>query len=308
MALARSGSTLYRIGGGAMRRRGGSLTFIENAVNSYEYGGMSSLPNLFGDGEFTLTIFFKCLSNGTYALGDTSVGGLSQRQLWANANTTAYSAADWWYYGNFLLDGHNNAAFQSGTFSVQIAAGRPRWLFGDGAAELTNGTRPGNLHAVQSTSTNTVLDNRWHQLDLVRRWTGGSTADLELWLDGVQQDTESTSVRTNMATSYWDAWSSVTVNNGWMWGSEKQAGLNTISQWEDFKGQLGEVRFWNEARSTAALGDPFKAVSGTETNLVGLYTFGEGSGTTIRNALTPNSTTGQISLTNSPAWSTDRVV
>ena len=36
--------------------------------------------------------------------------------------------------------------------------------------------------------------------------------------------------------------------------------------------------------------------------------FGEGSGSTIRNALTPNSSVGQISLTNSPAWSTDRVV
>lgn len=305
MALARSGSSLYRIGGGAMRRRGGSLTFIENAVNSYEYGGMSSVPDGFGDGEFTLTIFFKCLSNGTYALGDTSAGGLAQRQRWSSANPTIYSSADWWYYGNFLLDGHNNATFQNGTFSVQIAAGRPRWTFGDGAAAAA---RSGSLHAVQSTATETVLDNRWHQLDLVRRWTGGSSADLELWLDGTLQDTETSTSRTNMATTYWDSWGSLTVNNGWMWGAEKQAGLNTISQWEDFKGQLGEIRFWSAALSTATLGDPFKAVSGTEANLVGLYTFGEGSGTTIRNALTPNSTVGQITLTNSPAWSTERVV
>lgn len=308
MALGRSGSSLYLAGGGLMRRRGGSLTFIENAVNSYEYGGMSSLPEGFGDGEFTLTIFFRCLSNATYVLGDTSVGGLAQRQRWSSADPAIYNNNDWWFYGNFLLDGHDNAAFQSGTCSVQIANGRPRWLFGDGAVELTNGTRLGNLHAVQSTATNTVLDNRWHQLDLVRRWSGVSQATLELWLDGVQQDTETSSVRTNMATTYWDGWSGVTVDDGWMFGAEKQAGLNVISQWEDFKGQLGEIRFWSVARTTGELGDPFRAVSGTESGLVGLYTFGEGSGTTIRNALTPNSTVGQITLTNSPAWSTDRLV
>ena len=153
-----------------------------------------------------------------------------------------------------------------------------------------------------------MLDNRWHQLDLVRRWDGGSGAILELWLDGSQQDTETSTARTNMATTYWDAWTSLSNSQGWCWGAEKQAALGILSQYEDFKGQIGEVRFWSAARSTGDLGDPFRAVSGTEANLVGLYTFGEGSGSTIRNALTPNSTTGQISLTNSPAWSTDRVV
>lgn len=305
MALLRSGSSLLRLGGSGMRRRGGSLTFVENAVNSYEYGSMSSLPDGFGDGEFTLTIFFKCLSNGTYALGDVTGGGLAQRQLWSNSNPTRYGAASWWYNGNFLLDGHNNSAFYDGTFSIQIANGRPRWLFGDGAAA---NALTGDLWGIQSTATDTVLDNRWHQLDCVRRNSGGSSSDLELWLDGSLQDTQTTTSRTNMATTYWDGWSGFGVNAGWGWGSEKQAALNTISQWEDFKGQLGEIRFWSIARDSADLAIPFRAVSGTESGLVGLYSFGEGSGSTIRNALTPNSSVGQISLTNSPAWSTDRVV
>lgn len=276
----------------------GSLTFIESSAGNYERAVLPVIPDGFGDGEFTLTVFFRCLSNGTYALGDTS-SGVNQLRNWSNDNTTRYSTSGWWFPGNFLLDGHMNAggAYESGTFSIQIAAGRPRWLFGDGAAAAAN---TGRLWGIQSTATNTVLDNAWHRLDCIRRFTGGSSSDLELWLDGSLQDTQTSSARTNMATTYWDSWTGYPANqNNWMWGTEKQAALGVISQYEDFKGQLGQIRFWSTALSSpSGLTD----VVGNESGLVGLYRFDEGSGTSANNSISVG-TSDSMTLAQSPAWS-----
>lgn len=278
----------------------GSLTFVENAVNSYEYLSLSAFPTNFGVGEFALGIQFKCLSNGTYTLGDVTGGGLAQRQLWSNSNPTRYGAASWWYNGNFLLDGHNNTNFYAGTCSVQIANGRARWLFGDGspADALT-----GDLWGVQNMSAASLLDNSWHELYLVRR-RNGSGADLELWVDGSLQDTQTTSAMTDMWTNYWSGGFA-----GWpsgqriaVWGSEKQAALNLISQWEDFKGQIGRIAFWSLAPSSAWLGTPFRRYSGQEYGLMAYYLHGEQQGTTSADAKGGTS----ISLVNAPAWSGDK--
>ncbi|MCE5292905.1 MAG: hypothetical protein LLG14_27230 [Nocardiaceae bacterium] len=274
----------------------GSLTFIESSAGNYERAVLPVIPDGFGDGEFTCTIFFRCLSNGTYALGSTA-SGTNQLRNWSNDNSTRYGSSGWWFPGNFLLDGHQNSSFSAGTFSVQIAAGRPRWLFGDGAAAAAN---TGGVWGIQSAATETVLDNAWHRLDLIRRWNGGSNADLELWLDGSLQDTQTTTSRTNMATTYWDSWTGYPSNqNNWMFGTEKQAALGVISQYEDFKGQLGQIRFWSAALSSPS---GFADVAGNETNLVGLYRFDEGTGTSANNSISVG-TTDSMTLAQSPAWS-----
>lgn len=275
-----------------------SVSFAESTVGSYDRGVLSTIPDGFGDAEFCLQMMIRCLVNGTYALGDVTGGGLAQRQLWSNSNPTRYGTSGWWFNGNFLIDGHQNAGsnFQNGTFSVQIAAGRPRWTFGDGAAA---GANTGSVWGIQSSATNTVLDNAWHDLALVRRWSGGSSADLELWLDGTLQDTQTSSSRTNMATSYWDSWTSYpTGQQNWMLGTEKQAALGVISQWEDFKGEIGEMRFWSNAPTTTYLGTPFRQLVGNESGLVGRYRFGEQAGTTAASDLSG----GNITLVNSPTW------
>lgn len=277
----------------------GSLTFVENAVGDYERAVLPVIPDGFGDGEFTLTVFFRCLVGGAYVLGDPTVGGLTQRQVWSDQNITRYSDAGWWFNGNFLIDGHQNSSFSAGTFSLQIAAGRPRWTFGDGAAAAA---LTGQVWGIQSTGTNTVLDNAWHRVDLIRRWNGGSNADLELWLDGSLQDTQTTTSRTNMATTYWDSWTGYPANqNNWMLGTEKQAALGVFSQWEDFKGEIGQIRFWSTALSSPS---GFTDVVGNESGLVGLYRFDEGSGTTADNEISGGSS-DSMTLVNSPAWSTE---
>lgn len=276
-----------------------STNYVESSPGSYDRGVLNTIPDLFGDGEFTFELFFRCTVGSPYVLGDPTVGGLQQRQVWSNQNPTRYGAADWWFYGNFLVDGHQNSNFQAGTFSIQIAAGRPRWTFGDGAAA---GANTGSLWGMQSAATNTVLDGAWHSLACVRRWNGGSNADLELWVDGSLVSTQTTTSRTNMATTYWDSWTGYPANqNCWMFGTEKQAALGVISQWEDFKGQIGETRFWSIARSTGSLGQSVSSntVVGNETGLVGLYRWTEQAGTTAANTL---SGSNNITLVNGVTW------
>lgn len=292
----------------------GSLTFVENAVGSYERAVLSTIPDGFGDGEFTLELFFKCLVNGTYALGDINTNGTSsslpQRQLWSSYNPAKYASFDstygeWWYHGNFLIDGHNNTSgrLDEGTFSLQIAAGRPRWTFSDGTAAVD--ALNGDMYGVQSTATNTVLDNEWHHVHLVRRWSGASDADLELWLDGTLQDSVTIPNRVNMATNFWDSWTNYpTGEQNWMFGTEKQAARGVLVNWEDFKGQLGQIRFWSRALSTGECGNAFNVIAGNETGLVEYYNFSEQSGSTVAGALGGGAY--DMTLVNSPAWSTDR--
>lgn len=287
----------------------GSLTFEERSLGTYERAVLSTIPNGFGDGEFTLELFFKCFSDATYTLGTISGNGGSsiplERQLWASNNPSKYATFDWWYHGNFLLDGHNNTSgrLDEGTFSLQIASGRPRWTFSDGSADVD--ALNGDMYAVQSTTTNTVLDNQWHHVHLVRRWSGASDADLELWLDGALQDSITIPNRVNMATSFWDSWTNYPTNEqNWMFGTEKQAALGVLTQWEDFKGQLGQIRFWSRALTTGECGNAFNTIVGNESGLVEYYDFDEQSGSTLGGALGAGAY--DMTLTNSPAWSTDR--
>jgi hypothetical protein len=273
-----------------------SINFVESTPPTYDRATISVLPDGFGDGEFTFDLLFRCNITPPYVLGNTALGGITQRQAWSNANPTRYGASDWWFAGNFLLDGHNNNSNGAGTFDIQIAAGRPRWLFGDGSGALPTG----GVWGIQSTATNTVLDGAWHHVACVRRWNGASNADLELWLDGVLQDTQTSNVRTNMATSYWDTWTGWPTNQqNWMFGTEKQAALGVISQYEDFKGQLGEIRFWSVARSPAALANDFDQVQNDAAGLAGVYRFAEQTGTT---AARSGANGGNLTLSGGVTW------
>jgi hypothetical protein len=186
----------------------------------------------------------------------------------------------WWFKGNFVLDGHANAGNNEGTFSLQIyGSGRVRWHFVDTAGYW--GIQGANILTAPS-----VVDGSWHQITLVRRWSGMTDADLELWVDGVLINTVTSFARTNMR-SYWDNWAGFRAGNeGWFWGTEKLAAVGFFDQYEDYKGLVDEVRFWNRAKTATEITNNYAApVVGDEAGLTGLFRFAEASGITSCNVV-----------------------
>ena len=272
---------------GTSSARAQSLDFILNAQSDHEYAHHLGIPSGFGEGEFTLELWI--LPDDSFPVGSTA-GGTEQLTNWSDADNVPYSATSWWYAGNFLLDGHNNNAccgFEYGTFSLQFyGGGRVRWLFGDGISAGFGGVW--SIGAFPATNTPSLLDGAWHQLTLVRRWSGTSDADLELWIDGGLVDSETSSVRTDMRF-WWDTWPGFGAQAGWFWGTEKQAAIGLISQYEDYKGLVDEVRFWSRAKSPVEIAQEHgAAVSGNEPGLVGRFPFDEGTGVSTCDALEPS--------------------
>jgi len=253
------------------------IQFVENATGDFDYGEITTLPNLFGDAEFTLKLVVK--PNNAYSFGTTDTP-TEILQNWSNEDVTRYSTAGWWWDGNFLLDGFNNTDFFAGSFGVQIMNGRVRWLFGDGSAAdaLT-----GDVWGVQDISTGTnVVDNQWHVIHLVRRWQSSpaNSADLELWVDGVLEDTQNTSARTDMASTYWDSWTGF-ESNGWVFGAEKQAAELAGNDVEDFKGLLAEVAFYGGALSSTDIGNDQGSALTAHTDYLDHFLFDEGTGNPV---------------------------
>jgi chitodextrinase len=273
-----------------------------SSANNFDYLRQLTIPSGFGNGEFTLELWIK--PNNSYPTGSTASGS-GQLTNWSSADLAPYSSGGWWYEGNFLLDGHNNANsnFQNGTFTLQFyGRGRVRWLFGDGASGNVSG-KVWSVGAYPATNAPSLLDGQWHHLELVRRFSGSSGSQLELWQDGVLIDTESTPGRPNMR-QWWDSWTGFYSNQrGWFWGAEKQAAIGAFSQYEDYKGLVDEVRFWSRAKSSTELNTNWRAaVTGGESGLVGRYAFGEGSGSSTCSSIT---TSNCITFVNAPnAWNT----
>jgi len=262
----------------------GAISFTVNAAGSDDFGRLLALPPGFGAAELTFELWLK--PDDTFATGTCADGTTAQRTQWCTQDPAPYSANDWWYKGNFLLDGHNNASFGDGTFSLQLyGGGRLRWQLGDRGS-----AGPGNVWGVQAHPASTapsLLDGRWHHVACVRRWQGASQAALELWVDGVPLDTEVSDVRTDLA-ALWASWSGFPMaQRGWFFGAEKQSAIGTLSQYEDYKGLISELRFWNRALTAAELTAPAhaRALSGSETGLSGWFRFTEASGTQACDAL-----------------------
>lgn len=259
---------------------GFALRFVRNATRAHEWGEQVTLPPAFGAAEFTLELFVRL--DDAFPVGSTA-GGDDQLTNWSDADEVPYGDGDWWYAGNFLLDGHNNASFSEGTFSLQLyGGGRVRWLFGDGAVSRAGGVWSVGAHPASSTPS--LLDGAWHRLAMVRRFAGATTT-LELWIDGAMVDAEVVEDRADM-TRYWADWSAFpAAQRGWFWGAEKQAAIGVLDQYEDYKGDLAEIRFWSRARSTAELADWDAAVDGSESGLVGWIPFDERTGDRACDAL-----------------------
>ena len=278
----------------------GSNQYVINASNDHEYGLQTQLPSGFGDGEFTFELWIR--PDDSFPVGPTDSGS-NQLTNWTATDNEPHSSDSWWFDGNFLLDGHNNGSFQDGTFSLQFyGGGRIRWLFGDGVSAGAGGHW--SVGAFPATNTPSLLDGNWHQITLVRRWSGDDDdAKLELWIDGDQVATQTSSERTNMR-SYWNSWSGFPNDQeGWFWGSEKQAAIGVLSQYEDYKGLVDEMRFWSRAKSGLEIVLGYnQPVVGDEPGLVGHFSFSEGSGTSTCDALNPGQCV-QLIKTDASIWS-----
>jgi hypothetical protein len=255
-----------------------SIRFQSNSASNFEYGRITTLPTNFGAAEFTFTIDLKLT---TATASDFADDTAAQRTDWTTRNTAKYSSAPWWFRGNFCLDGHNNQSsnFSAGTLSMQFTnTGRPRWTFGDGAAAAA---RTGSLHGVQDDSAPTLRDSAWHRCALVRRFDGGTGSILESWIDGVMYATETSTARTNMWSSYWQTWSGFpAAQTGWFFGSEKQAAVGSLTQWEAYMGLVSHPAWFSRALITAELQDWQSPYPDSMNGLLDVIRFREGSGST----------------------------
>lgn len=252
---------------------GTSVAFVANASGQQqEYATQTLLPADFGVGEFSFQLWIK--PDDSYPVGPTPSGTDARKAVnWSDADNEPYSSNDWWWPGNFLLDGHNNGTFANGTFSLQFyGSGRIRWLFGDGGSQLLG------VQAYPASNTASLLDGNWHQVTLVRRWSGTGGSLLELWIDGLLVATETSLLQTNMR-NYWNDWSGfISGQYGWFWGAEKNAAVGAYT-YEDYKGLVDEVRFWSRALSSTEISTGYnQAVTGLETGLVGLFRLDDGTG------------------------------
>jgi len=153
----------------------GGIQFVTNASLDYDHGLHTGLPNGWGDGEFTLKVVISPDDSAPIGETQSSSGRINN---WANETAEPYSDPQWWFLGNFLLDGHNNSVYANGTFSFQIHnSGYMRWLFGDGSGSIPTGG------LWQDDSQVNVLDGGRHIVHVTREFTGASDSTLRMYVD-----------------------------------------------------------------------------------------------------------------------------
>lgn len=262
----------------------GSLEYVaqpNGADPQGEYGSITTIPDGFGDGEFTFVVWV--LLNTAYPTGTTA------NDVWNNWATDdpQPNTGGWeWYNANWLIDGHNNTTTNNGSFDLNFyGGGRPRWILGDG----TNFT---GVQTYPASGVASLLDDAWHAIFCIRRFSGASDSDLELWVDTTSYGSETVTNRVNLATSYWDSWTGFPANQDGFWfGEEKLSALGLGGKVPDFKGWVGPMGFYNvamdSAERAAVIAD---GIQPSQNGYLDHWNFIEGSGSTATsaNALTMN--------------------
>jgi len=254
----------------------GGIQFVTNASLDYDHGLHTGLPNGWGDGEFTLKVVISPDDSAPIGETQSSSGRINN---WANETAEPYSDPQWWFLGNFLLDGHNNSVYANGTFSFQIHnSGYMRWLFGDGSGSIPTG----GLWAVQDDSQVNVLDGGRHIVHVTREFTGASDSTLRMYVDGTLVGTEVSDARATLYTTYWtgNSWSDYPAEQeGWDWAAEKQAANGDI-EYADYKGLLEELVFYADDLSAGEISADQGVVDDSHADYLDHFAFGEGAGTT----------------------------
>jgi hypothetical protein len=304
------GFAIALLGASASMAEAASIRFLANEPMQYDFGDQSQLPPTFGAGEFTFELWIK--PDESFPVGETARGTIGQLTNWTDLDFAPYSRGGWWHPGNWLLDGHsrphgfNDTDSRAGTFSLQFyGGGRLRWMFADDDLVVP----VGKVWAVQvgpAHRTPSLLDGKWHHVACVRRWVEDSKARLELWMDGSLIASQVIPQRVNMR-QFWDSLphpDDPPELGGWSWGSEVMTSWNFyFTQYEDYKGLVDEIRFWDRAKSAEELELEWNhRVDGDENGLVGWFPFDEGDGTTVRDRLDPTRTI-ELHRTRPETWS-----
>jgi pimeloyl-ACP methyl ester carboxylesterase len=291
---------------------GRSLRFLANEPREYDFGDQRVLPPTFGEGEFTFEFWVK--PDTSFPVGSTARMSRGQLTNWSTSDDEPYSSPGWWYGGNWLLDGHTRPhGFDSydtreGTFSLQLyGGGRLRWTFADSGENMPRGM-VWAVQAFPASTTPSLLDGNWHHVACVRRWVGEAEAQLELWVNGELIDTTLIPQRVNMR-QFWDELphpENPRHLGGWAWGSEVMVAWNYVfTQYEDYKGLLDELRFWDRAKTPEELTTTWNhAVTGREPGLVGWFPFEEGQGSIVRDRLDAERTI-ELHRTQRESWATE---
>lgn len=272
----------------------GSLNFTESRPTHYEFGDLPQIPAGFGSGEFALELWIK--PDASFPVGPVWPPSYAQLRNWSERDPEPYSSPMWWVSGNWLLDGYSRPEGyfpgnpRDGSIGLQIyGAGRVRFTFADKA----EGMPVGGVYAVQAypaTSAPSVLDGKWHHIIAQRRWREPEGATLELWVDGKLIATTDIPDRTDMR-KWWDSPAhpdDPKELGGWSIGTEVMTGWNYgVTQFEDYKGLVDNLRFWNRALPAAEIGRLATGVS-RQDRPAAWYAFDENAGDTTRDSAGKN--------------------
>jgi len=232
-----------------------------------------------------------------FAVGPVRRSTIDQLTNWSEEDAEPYSNGGWWWAGNWLLDGFTRPHgittqdTREGSFGLQFyGGGRVRWTFADGNLQAPLG----KVWAVErwpAKETPSLLDGKWHRIACVRRWRDPDGATLELWVDG--QIVASTAIPTRVdMRKYWDKLphpENPKAVGGWSIGSEVMTAWNYyFTQYEDYKGLVDEMEFWDRARSDEELSDWCRLTAERPAGLLAHFTFDEAAGEIIRDRIEPS--------------------
>jgi len=234
-----------------------TVTNVANAgTNDGTYtNGASTAPFLGGavsfDGENASQITIAADSSLQSASGTWSIWVKSDLD-WDTGNADTGNSAS-------LLGLHDTSTSNNGPHLYVLSDGRIQ-------ADVKNNS--GTVGT--ATSTTTIADGKWHQVTFSYDKTLGSVQ--KIYVDG-------TLAASGISTAVWDY-------NGTT-APTFTAGNSVNAFWEEFKGEIGDVRLYNTQLTDAQVRDQFATPPDPgAANLIGLYTFDEASGTTISNDAT----------------------
>jgi hypothetical protein len=289
-----------------------SVYLGKSSPTNFDFLDQRKLPSEFGKGEFSLEIWIK--PDNSFPVGPVPRGTFEQLTNWSSADPAPYSTPGWWLQGNWLLDGHSRPEgfaldhTREGSFSLQIyGGGRVRWLFSDGGPDIPQNGKTWAVQAYPADSVPSLLDGHWHQVVCIRRWAEHDQAVLELWVDGALIAEQTIPSRVDMRAF----WHSVPHPNdpknlgGWSWGAEVMTAWGYyFTQYEDYKGHLDDIRFWNTALNKAEITALRQNQPELKTpGLVGWYNFSEGKGAVAQDALDNTGENALILYRMDNSWS-----
>lgn len=270
-----------------------SLHFTESRPTHYEFGDLPRIPDGFGHGEFALELWIK--PDSSFPVGPVFPPTFDQLRNWSDRDPEPYSGPMWWVAGNWLLDGFSRPGGygpgnpREGSIGIQLyGGGRIRFTF----ADKSEGMPKGGVYAVQAwpaSGAPSMLDGKWHHIVAQRRWRDAGGATLELWVDGKRIGATDIPDRTDMRR-YWDAPAhpgDPRELGGWALGSEVMTAWQyAVTQFEDYKGGLDNLRFWNEALSEERIALLATGVSATD-RPAAWFAFDEGRGKSTASSVDP---------------------